>query len=169
VVWILLKMGADFWLAHWSNATADEENTHSNGYYYGIYTAMGVISASSLFTQTLLMFLKGNDMSRKLHTDMFTRIIRAPLNLFFDRVPLGRLINRFASDLDMVDNTQIQMLTAVSHFPLNLLSRFVVCAIAGTLWVFPLALFFLFVSFKIQRYYLNIYREVVRLSNLMIC
>jgi len=155
-------MGADFWLAHWSNASGDDE--HSNTYYYGIYTAMGIFSSLFLWAQTLLMFLEGNKMSQKLHTDMFSRVIRAPLNLFFDRVPLGRLINRFASDLDMVDNTMIMMLTAVSHFPLNLLSRFIVCAVTGTLWVFPLACVFMVVGIKLQRYYLNVYREAFRLS-----
>ena len=160
-------MGADFWLAHWSNSSQNEEDErHSNTYYYSIYCAMGIFSTLSLFIQTVLMFLKGNKMSKKMHVDMFTRVIRAPLNLFFDRVPLGRLINRFASDLDMVDNTMVMWLTGVAHFPLNLLSRFIVCAVAGTLWVFPLSVVFMFVGIKIQRNYLAVYREVFRLSNL---
>ena len=157
-------MAADFWLAHWSNVSGDDDE-HSNTYYYGIYTAMGIFSSLSLFAQTLLMFLEGNKLSKKLHTDMFSRVIRAPLNLFFDRVPLGRLINRFAADLDMVDNKIILILTGVVDFPLNLLSRFIVCAVTGTLWVFPLAFAFMIVGFKLQRYYLNVYREVFRLSN----
>ena len=163
LIWIVLKVGADFWLAHWSNSSV-EDSEHGNSYYYSIYAIMGLVSATSLFFQSLMIFFRGITMSRKLHVQMFKRIIRAPINLFFDRVPLGRLINRFASDLDMVDSTMPNNMSALSHAPLNLASRFIVCAIIGTIWVFPLAFVFMGFGVRIQRRQLTVYREAFRLS-----
>lgn len=163
LIWIVLKVGADFWLANWTNVSI-EESEHGNSYYYSIYAMLGLISASSLFFQSLQIFFRGITVSKKLHVQMFKRIIRAPINLFFDRVPLGRLINRFASDLDMVDSTMPNNLSALSHAPLNLLSRFIVCSIIGTVWVFPLALIFFGLGVRIQRRQLTVYREAFRLS-----
>src|SRR5688500_6602245 len=99
----------------------------------------------------LLSSLQG---SRLLHTELLKRRIRAPINLFYDRVPLGRFINRFTSDLEGLDTSMPLQLGGVLHSPINLLARFVVCAVTGTIWVFPLALIFMFVGFKIQQKYL---------------
>ena len=84
--------------------------------------------------RVVLVVLRGIKVSRKLHNDMFNKIIRAPVNHFFDRVPLGRLINRFASDLDLVDSSLPFTLGGLLYYPVNLLSKFVMCYIAGTAW-----------------------------------
>jgi len=159
-LWVFLKTSSDFWLAHWSTVTDSE---HSNLYYYGIYATLGVVATLITFVRIGTVILKGVAMSRRLHTDMLKRIIRAPINLFFDRVPIGRLINRFASDLDMIDSTLPFNFGGMMHSPVNLLAKFIVCCYAGTVWVLPLAFLFLFVGVKIQRRYLAVYREVYRL------
>jgi ATP-binding cassette subfamily C (CFTR/MRP) protein 1 len=34
---------------------------------------------------------------------MIARVLSAPINLFFDVTPIGRIINRFSKDMDVVD------------------------------------------------------------------
>lgn len=161
-MWVLLKTGSDFWLAYWSNNASASE--HGNGYYYGIYAALGIASALVTFLRVGFVTMRGIQVSRNLHNQMLLRVIRAPINLFFDRVPIGRLINRFASDLDLIDTMLPFNFGGIMHLPINLLARFVVCCFVGTLWALPLALIFLFIGFKLQRRYLAVYREVLRLS-----
>jgi len=48
----------------------------------------------------------------------------------------------------------------------SLLSDIVVCLIVGTFWVFPLVLLFFFTSYKIQRSYMRVNREVTRLEGI---
>lgn len=57
----------------------------------------------SVFLATLSMFLGALGAARFLHNDLLYKVIRAP-TAFFDRTPLGRIINRFSHDVSEVDN-----------------------------------------------------------------
>lgn len=74
--------------------------------------------------------------ARIMHVVMLRGILRAPLT-FFDTTPTGRIIGRFAKDIDVVDTTMPQqisdsvyclfevMLTLCSiHFPLSYFQNF---------------------------------------------
>lgn len=167
VLWMGLKTLSDFWLAHWSNNSATDTE-HGNGYYYGIYMLLTLSSVALLFVRMIMAVIGGVGVSKRLHFDMFVRVIRAPINLFFDRVPLGRLINRFASDLDVVDNTMPFTLSRIAFMPVDIIAKVVVCCLAGTVWVLPLAFLFVWMGFKIQQRYFSVYREAFRLCNLEI-
>lgn len=162
IVWISLKTGGDFWLAFWSENGAEDQE-HGNGYYYGIYALLGVTSGSLVYVRLRMVFFRSLEVNRRLHAEMFAKVIRAPVNLFFDRVPLGRLVNRFTGDLQIFDFSVPFQLGTLLYLPFNLFSRFLVCFFVGTAWVFPLAALFFYVGIRIQRYYLNVYREVFRL------
>lgn len=47
--------------------------------------------------------LFGIKVSRKIHNKVLNRILRAPVNKFYDVTPAGRILNRFSSDLSRVD------------------------------------------------------------------
>jgi len=164
ISWISLKTGSDFWLAHWSRTAESDPDQTNNKFFYLVYVAIGLGSGFLVFLRVILVVLRGITVSRKLHNDMFSKIIRAPVNLFFDRVPIGRLINRFASDLDLVDGSLPFTLGGLLYFPVNLLSKFVMCYIAGTAWVLPLMFVFVWIGLRLQKRYVKVYREVYRLS-----
>jgi len=166
ILWIGLKTCADFWLAYWSKMISSiHTNTNSNSYYFIIYIAISIASALLVLFRILGITLKGIDLSRRLHNEMFQRIIRAPINLFFDRVPLGRLINRFTSDLDLVDCATPFGVGGILYYPIHLLSKLIMCAMIGTNLVLPLMFVFIGISFRIQRRYSKLYKEVYSLSN----
>ena len=41
---------------------------------------------------------------KKLHKNMFESLLMAPINNFFERVPVGRILNRFSEDMNICDN-----------------------------------------------------------------
>jgi ABC-type multidrug transport system fused ATPase/permease subunit len=162
VMWITLKTGLDFWLAHWSS-NAQDDPEHGNGYYLGIYSIIGFTSVMFIFARIGLVMMRGYQVSRRLHAEMFGRIIRAPINLFFDRIPLGRLLNRFSTDLDIVDGSLPFTLGGLLYHPVNLTARLFMCYVAGSGWILPSIVAFGWLGVKIQQRYLSIYRESNRL------
>jgi ABC-type multidrug transport system fused ATPase/permease subunit len=42
-------------------------------------------------------------MAHKLHSDLIERVTNAPINLFFDITPLGKLMGNFGGDMRKVD------------------------------------------------------------------
>ena len=118
-----------FWLSRWATA---EVNAYYEGhqltagrtnFYVGIYGLFGLISICGLGFRGILLARHRLGASRKLHDGLAHAILRAPV-AFFDVTPIGRVLNRFAADMDKVDleltqtisqgvNTMFQVLGAI--------------------------------------------------------
>ena len=82
--------------------------------------------------------------TKKLHADMVDRVMKAPINLYFDTTPLGRVLNRFSKDLSVIESTMVfEIGTGYVNF-YNLLSIFGVAAfvVPWILLIFPIILLF---------------------------
>ena len=67
---------------------------------------------------------------RSLHNDMLIRLLRAPM-WYFDTTPLGRIVNRFSKDIDLIDNA----IPNLMRFVLNSLSLSVVFVLLVSLFL----------------------------------
>jgi len=77
---------------------------------------MYVVAAVSVLALALAIAFGSMVASRNLHTGLLSRVLRCPMS-FFDTTPLGRIVNRFSKDIDIVD-------TNIPHFSQNLLITF---------------------------------------------
>ncbi len=154
--------GANFWLSYWSDNGDDTK--HSRNYYFSIYTAFGCGYALFAFIKALMLRIQASRFSRFIHKEMFSKIIRAPINLFFDRVPSGRILNRFSKDLNVVDDQLAGMFGWTIYQLFAFLTDIIVCVIVGTIWVFPLAMLFFYFCHRLNKSFTNINREVTRLG-----
>mmetsp|Transcript_8592 Transcript_8592/g.18150 ORF Transcript_8592/g.18150 Transcript_8592/m.18150 type:complete len:989 (-) Transcript_8592:348-3314(-) len=99
---------SSFWLAEWADDTVASEafqDPLSDGEtmrYLGIYCVFGLLGIVCLVARGYALVYHRLRSSRKLHADMLQSILRAPIN-FFDVTPLGRILNRFAHDMDKID------------------------------------------------------------------
>lgn len=97
---------------------------------------------------------------------MLKSVIRAPINHFFDRVPLGRILNRFSKDLNVVD-TQIGFSTMrFAQFFFVAIGDMIVCVYGGTYFIVPLVVLFFYFAYQAQLTYQALNREVSRLGKL---
>lgn len=97
------KILSDYQVGNW----ASSPDQQSNFAYYSLLTFL-YATVNSLFTymRTGVLQLFGWQASRKVHEEMLVRVMNAPINLYFDVTPIGRILNRFSKDLSVME-TQI--------------------------------------------------------------
>lgn len=61
-----------------------------------------LISVISRFISSVTLFLGCVHASKVLHSVLLVRILRCPAT-YFDVTPIGRLLNRFGKDVDIID------------------------------------------------------------------
>ena len=105
------SLGTNFWLAEWSD-DPDSAIPKVRDMYLGIYGGLGAASAFTVMAKSLLVALGGLNASSKLHNIMLENVLRAPMS-FFDTNPKGRVVNRFAKDIDLVDRQIPRILSAL--------------------------------------------------------
>ncbi|XP_055346866.1 LOW QUALITY PROTEIN: multidrug resistance-associated protein 1-like [Paramacrobiotus metropolitanus] len=100
-------LAANVWLSVWSedNMTMPDGgvNTQLRDYRLGIYALLNFFQAIFIYISALVLALSCVRASRRLHSEMLHRLLRAPLS-FFESTPVGRIVNRFSRDLDTLDN-----------------------------------------------------------------
>ncbi|KAB0372883.1 hypothetical protein FD755_015636 [Muntiacus reevesi] len=162
----------DWWLAYWGNIQRDlyfkvygKEDIIfilDLNWYFTVYS--GLIVSTILFgiTRSLLIFYVLVNSSQTLHNKMLESILRAPV-LFFNRNPIGRILNRFLKDIGQMDD--LLPLTFLDFIQTFLLMIGVVgVMVAAIPWialpVIPLAIIF----FVLRWYFLRTSRDVKRLE-----
>lgn len=90
-----------YMLGMWTN---DKEAQQSEFAWYGslIIGSTLLFGFSNLIRMLVVQAYQMN-ISRVLHESMISKIIRAPINLFFDVTPIGKILNRFSKDLVTLD------------------------------------------------------------------
>ncbi|KAI9318952.1 P-loop containing nucleoside triphosphate hydrolase protein [Dichotomocladium elegans] len=92
-------------------ATAEEINVKR---YLGLYFLIGVVALIITSLRSLVLFLGAIRASRRLHEQLLTKILRAKVR-FFDSTPLGRIVNRFSSDMGTIDQDTSPMLSFLMY------------------------------------------------------
>jgi ABC-type multidrug transport system fused ATPase/permease subunit len=67
---------------------------------------------------------------KKLHEEMIKKVGNAPINLYFDVTPIGRVLNKFSSDLNDLSNMFGMMFGAELAMFYSLLKVVIVAAVA---------------------------------------
>ncbi|XP_029892333.1 ATP-binding cassette sub-family C member 4 isoform X4 [Aquila chrysaetos chrysaetos] len=165
----------DWWLSYWANHQ-EKLNVTTNGdngenetehldlnFYLGIYAGLTVATILFGIVRSLLVFQVLVNSGQTLHNKMFQSILKAPV-LFFDRNPIGRILNRFSKDIGHLDD--LLPLTFLD-FMQTLLQIFGVVAVAVAVipWILipliPLFILFIF----LRRYFLDTSRDIKRLES----
>jgi len=102
--------------------------------------------------------------TKRLHEDMIDSVLNAPINLYFDTTPTGRILNRFSKDLTVVEFILLYLIGTL-YINLYILISIFVIALLVVYWValvFPLIAAFVFYLFK---HVIGATKEVARIEN----
>ena len=133
--------------------------------YINAYIGIGLIAIIFICSKAIVMAVIRVKVGRILHARMLTSILRAPTR-FFDTTPIGRILNRFASDTNRVDNEVSQSLMGLSMCLANVIGAYVAISIS----TYGFAIFILipltWLYEKIATYFRKTMREIKRLESL---
>ena len=98
------SIGSNIWLSAWSTDPLASTDDGVRNKYLTVYGILGVFQAGFIMAAVSCVMVGTLLASSKLHFTMLTRILRSPM-YFFDTTPLGRILNRFSKDVDIMDVT----------------------------------------------------------------
>lgn len=160
------SVGSNLWLSAWSNDKPNPDGTQDTSLRnlrLGVYGAFGFGQAFFVMIGSLTMAFGSIQASNILHSDMLHNIMRSPM-AFFDTTPLGRIVNRFAKDVDVADGAIPQTMRSFIMCSLQVASTLVVICISTPIFVaviVPLSVVYYF----IQKLYVASSRQLKRLES----
>ncbi|KAF9207492.1 hypothetical protein BGZ49_000307 [Haplosporangium sp. Z 27] len=156
------QIGTNLWLEHWTSIP--DPNSRSPGVFLGVYAAIVAVYMCLNFAVTYVFIVWiGIKATSRLHDNLLGSILRLPMS-FFDTTPLGRIVNRFSTDIFATDNTLPWGLMSVFMSGVSVLGTVVVLAATTPIFLVmipPLAIGFTLV----QSYYLRPSRALKRIDS----
>lgn len=146
------SLSANIWLSKWTdsgkqNATSSKNQIHNMNIYSMLGFAQGILSFLMQLTQKLAAFTA----ARKLHLIILLGVLHAPMS-FFDTTPIGRIINRFAKDIDSVDTTLPNAFSQSFTALITVVSTLIILVYGSWLAIIefiPLAILFAYIQVSI--------------------
>ncbi|KAF9974092.1 Canalicular multispecific organic anion transporter 2 [Actinomortierella ambigua] len=155
------QIGTNVWLKHW---TSPASTNSSVALLLGIYALLVLVFAFlnviAGFSSMVLAALRA---SERLHENLLSSLLRLPMS-YFDTTPLGRIVNRFSSDIFAIDETVSWNFINVFLCGASAVGTIIVIATATPIFLVivpPLMVAYLFV----QAYYMRSSRAMKRIDS----
>ncbi|KAG1709638.1 hypothetical protein DVH05_020294 [Phytophthora capsici] len=98
-----VRVVVDWWPGYWAKNMPDP--TYSGESFALWYVGLIVLATLLTLGRALYMTETCVRTSKNLHNELFRRVLAAPVNRYFDVTPVGRVLNRFSNDLDLLDSS----------------------------------------------------------------
>ena len=161
--WMMFNTLFNIWLSKW---TEDPDNADKKSYYLNHYIMLGVFYGIFAFFRAAIMAISTPKMSEIIHDSMMSNLLFSPLNEFFDRVALGRILNRLSKDINSIDANLAVLFSNVLVFSFFTLCNVIVILYCTSVWIIIPIILFLGGCTILKNYYMNPNRELVRLDGI---
>jgi ATP-binding cassette subfamily C (CFTR/MRP) protein 1 len=165
------EVTAGFWLALWAersleaSLSGDPFSQTTTNRYLGVYALFGLGGVIGLTARAIIVAVHRLRASKKMHDDLTESILRAPVS-FFDITPTGRILNRFAADMDKVDLELTQSLSQGVSTVFSVLGAIgaIIAATNGTFLVPLIPIGYLY--YLIQKWFRKTSTELQRINSI---
>lgn len=147
------------WLSFWTEFKFDGK---SNGFYIGFYVMFTILSLVFLTLEFVTVAYMANKSAVALTLKAIRRVIRAPMS-FMDTTPMGRILNRFTKDTDVLDNEISNQMRMLIFLFANIVGVLILC-IVYLPWFAIAVPFLVFIFVAIGNFYQGSAREIKRLE-----
>ena len=146
--WITFQVGTLYWIVYWVSLDKDVRTEHSEYWYLGIFYAGAICYA---FVEGLRVIVLNRNNQRgqdRVFAKMTKNLFNAPINEFFERIPIGRILNRYSEDMTIADNMMPQVMEIYTLVILITIGLSLALIQVSRLWILPIMIVY-FVYYKI--------------------
>ncbi|CAK4671146.1 unnamed protein product [Aphanomyces euteiches] len=152
---------ADWFMGRWARGKDGLSTTTSAAIYVGLVLG----SVLLIFGRSLLALVTNLACVKTLHENVLDKVVRAPVTTFFDVTPVGRILNRFSSDLSEIETRLPNSGLYLLQHSFQVAGIMVVCA-ATSPYMLVLYVPLLFLFHKIQVYFGRSSAELKRMASI---
>jgi ATP-binding cassette subfamily C (CFTR/MRP) protein 1 len=163
VLWMGFEMMNNLFLQYWTTENEDVRDIKS---FLLISLLISFGGSVSTLYRNYRMLMGNARVSLEVSYLMSFRLLHASVNSFFDRVPMGRILNRFIKDLSSVDWDLGYGNTFTIYVLFNALFDIAISVYASTLHMLFFVFLYTFLTFKMQRKFMRLNREITRLKGI---
>ncbi|CAJ0605474.1 unnamed protein product [Cylicocyclus nassatus] len=161
----VLQILRSFWLSEWSDDyDGQHENHTSTAVRISIFATLGILESLAFLFSLVSLAFAGLCASYNLHSPLLHNLLRSPMS-FFDTTPLGRILNRCAKDIEVVDMLLPINFRYLGMCVLQVIATLTVIVISTPIFVIviiPLGVFY----FLFLRFYVPTSRQLKRLESI---
>ncbi|XP_006824101.2 ATP-binding cassette sub-family C member 8-like [Saccoglossus kowalevskii] len=160
----------NFWLSEWSEAGVNIDNKteaqleEELDYYLNGYAALSFGFAGFNLLTVAIIIICSLFAIRRMYIRLLRNIVHAPMR-FFDTTPLGRILNRFSTDTQVIDQRLWKTTVQIIQASLPCISAIVVSAVVTPIFIGAVAPVIILYYF-VQSYFLSSARELQRLDSI---
>ncbi len=154
----------DVYLAQWVSADeAHAKNSSSVSHYLTIYASIAIVNSIFSCARAFLFAYGGVIAANVIHERLLKVILKAK-TWFFDSTPIGRILNRFSSDLYTVDDSLPFILNILLAQIVGVIGPVIVCAYAVP-WIILVLVPLTFILYDVQLRYRPASRDLKRIGS----
>lgn len=148
---------ADFSLKLWAEEPVLDQQDSKN---FDFFLAFTIATTVAGLVRAILFFRIGLRAATRLHDAAFRAVVHSPMDFFLSN-PLGRVLNKFSSDLGQVDEQlPVFMFTLLTNLSLCVGSLVLACIAIP--WVLIVVIPLIFVLIRVRAYFLATARALKR-------
>lgn len=158
----LMQVYASRYVLEW----AQNYNKETRYQKFMIYTGLLMVYTLMAAFRFNIALIMGVKYSRRAHSSMVFKILHAQVEEFLEKVAMGRIINRFTKDMEVVDKPLVRVFSqGICNISLIVSDCVSMAYSLDVLISIPLVIY-LFVAYFYQRRSMKIKREAVRLESI---
>ncbi|ORX63009.1 PSS-domain-containing protein, partial [Hesseltinella vesiculosa] len=146
-----------------ASAAAQDPVTVNVTYYLTVYVLIGCLALVMTSLRFATLFNASIRASHRLHHQLLDRILHAKLR-FFDTTPMGRILNRFSSDMETIDQGVAPNFSFLLYNIVSSVYVVVMITLVTPMFIVPGTLIAL-MFWQVGRYYLRSSRDMKRLNS----
>ncbi|KAK6200451.1 uncharacterized protein RJT21DRAFT_107434 [Scheffersomyces amazonensis] len=151
-------------LKTWSEKNLEVGHNVEPVFYLVVYSTLGISSGLFiLFAYFIIYTYCTIKASKYFHDTMATAVLRSPMS-FFETTPVGRILNRFADDINVIDGQIMWVFLLLFDFLFNAIGLLGVIIYNLPIMFFVVVALMIFYN-SIRKYFIPSSRELRRLSS----